>query len=304
MYNKHLLPIVITAILIGGLVVVLWNKKDVITAPAVSPNILYITNPVTNFSGVVEKIDGDTLTLTQLVPTDDTNTSPLPSPVKSGTSVIPRPTPIVKKITYKVTVKKETTIQQSQTTNPFDPVNTTSGVVDKTVTLRDLRVGQYITAISTTDLRKVTDNTFTAASISLAPIQNILSGMVVKATGTQIVVNSVLPVFAGAKIGSEQTTPKDYSITINAATVLYRQGTSTDPTKTVLPTKISLSEIKAGDHVTIYTNEDLSMAEPWTAKAVMQQPLPKVSVPAIPVLPTSAPLSTPTTAISTPAAQP
>ncbi|MCW1310078.1 MAG: hypothetical protein QXP04_05270, partial [Candidatus Nanoarchaeia archaeon] len=125
-----------------------YNKKDGSTPP-ISPNILYLTSPVTSFSGKVENIAGTTLFVSnqydilQTIPVFTTFFPNKPSII---------PTPKIKTLTYKVLITEKTQITQP-------PLNinylfkTVSPTLPPKLTKKDIKVGQYIYINTQTDLR-------------------------------------------------------------------------------------------------------------------------------------------------------
>lgn len=215
----------------------------------ISPNILYITQPVTIFSGVIEKINGSTITVSQAMYLS----SPLVVPATNASS--PPPSPIANTISYNITVNDQTLITQiSPYVNYLFKANTLSNY--QTLSLSDLSVGQNVTINSKVDLRTLKSNTFEAVSINLPAIFNTLGGTITQINGTGLIVKGLSPSNQLSTTNNSLSSPpteQEYIIKITDNTEISRLNPGTPPR----PEKLNLSNLKIGMHVDIYTNSDI-----------------------------------------------
>lgn len=159
---------------------------------ALSPNILEITQPVMNFSGQVDSINGDTLTVTQTI-----NTLPIMPPPGTAETETPKP----KTITYKVKVSDQTMITR-QNVIPAIPVVNASGSANITPPMTQLGIdaiqeGDYVSVMTNEDLRTINSDSFTAVSISLAPAQTSLQGQITEVNGETVTVTGMPTLIPG-----------------------------------------------------------------------------------------------------------
>lgn len=211
-----------------------FSKSNV----GISPNIMYITPPILSFSGMVEKIEGNQVIISYTI-YPNSNISPTPAPVK---------------LTYKVIVDKNTVINR-----PSDNVH---------LTIKDIIVNRQITVTSNIDLRQVTNNQFTAATITLPVLITTINGRIIA------VKNNILTI--KAKIPTTNTTnalsianpvlqkEADYQVKVSDNTEVFRSATPTPPAA-VQWEKISLSDLKIGTSINVYSKEDVVLTQNLTA---------------------------------------
>lgn len=223
----------------------------------ISSDILYLTSPVFSFTGQIENISGNTITLSQTATlrTNQAIAAPM-TPDQSDSQ------PITKKLTYKVTVDKNTSINRPDLTlPPIDPAKPASQAVQPILTINDLKKGETVTALSNNDLRTLAGNSFTAASLQLAPKQTTLSGTIAALSGNSLTVKSyLLP-----SSDPTQATSQDYQITITDQTEIVENDLSADPLKPGQSRKASLSSLKKDQSVTVKTKEDINTQTRLTA---------------------------------------
>lgn len=113
-------------------------KKSV----SLSPNILYVTQPVNSISGKLEKIEKDNIIISRQI---------------DSTASIPGKT-----ISYKVLTTDKTIFIRLSAPNI------------KSITLKELTLGKTVDVVSKVDLRILKDNQFEALSISEIPEKNYI----------------------------------------------------------------------------------------------------------------------------------
>lgn len=259
---NHKIIIVIGLIVLGMLVLFTffdYKKKSELGDQSGSPNILYITQPVTSFSGIVEKIEGNRLTVS-LKQTLIQNVTP-PPPVAVGVSPLPIPTPKIVTITYQIVASDKTQIYQFapyvnylfKTVAPVPPRLTT-------LTIKDIKVGQYITLNSQVDLRTFVGTVFETNIINLPPITNTLNGKIISLEGDILTIKG--KVIEGTFINSAPVVhqEKEYRITIMTDTEISRMSSSVPKNE-----KLSTSDLKKDMQVVVYTAEDVTESQTLTA---------------------------------------
>lgn len=247
----------------------------------ISPNILSLTQPVTYFSGKVAKISGNTLTVTQSISSTPSMLPPTANP--SG----PLPTPKITTVTYSVLVTDTTQISQSmsyipyliKTNKPETEIKTQS-----TLSIKDIKVGQYVSINSLEDLRTLKGNSLEATTISLSQTVNYLNGKIVNVSGNTLTIKAFAPL-SGGPMGTADTTAlapqeKDYVVTLTSATEIsympYNAGMSTAETVTAPKANaLAASDLKKDMQVIVYTAEDVIESNNLTALLVNpMMPLP------------------------------
>src|SRR3989338_323307 len=139
----------IVVLLATGGITLLKSQKSLPSATqvAVSPDIMYITNPVNSFSGKIEKVEADTIEVSQQF---TQNFSP-PAVVTPGQTF---PTPATKSLKYKVKITKNTQISQPPVSVPY-LFNTNVIPTPGKSSVKNLVAGQYVNITSNADLRTI-----------------------------------------------------------------------------------------------------------------------------------------------------
>lgn len=270
---KQKILIIIGAIaglwLVIVLALLLWPKIQIPDTPSVSPNILFLTSPVTNFSGTVDSVSGNTVTVSQTYSLQPFQAGAAPMVAERPDAPIsPMPTPISKKLTYRVTVGSNTQINRPPIMVNYLFLTPSPTPVSK-LTISDIKKGQMITIGSNVDLRTLTDNQFEAVNIQLPPIVNTLNGRIVAVSGNSLTVKSST---AAVPIAESVAEDKEYKITVTDSTEIsrYKPMTGTpDPSKPAPPMpekeKLSLSDLKKDMQVTVWTDDDVTTVPSLTA---------------------------------------
>lgn len=206
-----------------------------------SSNILNLTSPVYNFSGRVEKIEGDTLVITQTI------AAPLLAPAP-GTESKPAEKP--KTISYSVKVSQNANITRQSVVPVNAPVpSSASGILNTptSLSLSDIKVGDYVSVSTDQDLRVISGNSFNALSVSLAPAQTSLMGQITNVEGNLVTVTgSPIGATPGMFVG-----PQEYRLSLNDETELSRRvGTRTS--------RINAGDLKIGQQINATTTQALN----------------------------------------------
>jgi len=279
---NHKKIIVVGIILLGILALFMtvdYKNKNGLNGQTVSPNILYLTSPVNSLSGKVEKIEGNAVSISSQYAL--LQTAPIAITVMPNQPPV-MPTPQIKTITYKLLVTDKTKISQpASNINYLFKTITPSGAPGfptastPNLTVKNIKVGQYITVNSQDDLRTLLKNTFEATMINLPPIINTLNGKIVNITNNTLTLKAFAPVAAAPPMIALDTAPptpqeKEYTIYITQDTEISRNVYGTNMTPGEPPTppkpeKLTLADLKADMRATVYTVEDVIETQTLTA---------------------------------------
>ena len=253
-----ILASIITLIPIGVFVFIKYYPNNSIDNRQVSKNILYVSQPVFSFSGKIEKVDGNILTVSrdQAIETQ--------IPITNPTQAAPIASPKIVKLTYKVIVDDSTQINQPSLPTIYlfrspTPVNPLKSSV------QDLAVDQQINIVSKDDLRTLSSDAFTATLIDLPPKNTSLNGTITKIDNNVIVINATplnnVPLIDTSSQRIANTETKEYIIKINQDTEVSRFEGG------VLPKaeKLSFSDLKINMPVVVYTNSDVATGSTFDA---------------------------------------
>ncbi len=231
-------------------------KKNNPSLNGPASTILFLTQPVKTFSGIIEKIEGDTLTISQNMTTNS----------------------VTQKVTYRVITDKNTQIEQPESPIPYLFAKT-AGAGNKKKTIKDLKVGQAAVVNTDEDLRTLTSQEFKATHVTLNAIMNTLSGPVFDVGGNTLIIKTIPP-FTPV---SETPKERNYRIKITNNTEISRGAA--DGT----PVRLTLNDLKRNMWVVAYTDGDVNLGTDFTALRID----PSVNVEAPTPTPTSPP-ATPT----------
>lgn len=276
-------PIVILVLITIIIVVVVVKVLGVgsnggILAPtsSVSPDILYLTQPIHTFSGTVESVNGNTIVLGAMLPPSTQNLQP------RAPGLSPMPTIVQKQITYTVTVSNSAHLSRlGQSPTLAVPIfqSSQSAAVRqppqiKPLTLSDVQVGMYITVGTDSDLRTLQGSSFTATSVLLPQEVKTIAGSIKGISGNILTVSAV-PVSYGSPFLQQQ--PKDYTITLTSATTIV-ENTPQTPEKQSTQQQLTPSQLQQGMSISVTTDQDMTNTQ--SANAV------SISVVVPPTLPT------------------
>lgn len=259
----------------------------------VSPNILYLTAPVTSFTGKITKIEGSAVYVTQQF---------------TLTSIpLPTPTPALKNVTYKIIVTANTQLTRSPISIPY-LLTTIAPSPPQKLGLSDMRIGQTISLTGQSDLRTLAKDEFEAANISLPPVINSVSGKITQINDNSLVLKAILPLQSAlpgpmggpaAGVNIPVATPQEinYIVTVDSNTEISYQPPSSPPLpgekmaefKPVKPEKVSLQNLKTEMQITVYTDTDVTLTQKFTALRIEPSITPPPVSPAILLSPTSLP---------------
>lgn len=237
---------------------------------SVSSHILSLTQPVTTISGIVDAVGENQITIKQVQSYEQSL-----QPPATNTNVLLSPTPKTDAFTYQVIVSDKTKLHQAAS---FEYLFKTVPTMQK-LSIKDIKVGQYITVSSKVDLRTI-GNVFEAATIDLPQKMNSISGTIIRLDGNTLILKALLPT-------SPTQQEKQFTITITNDTEISHKPVNAlmvpDLSNLPKPEKLSISDLKEGMQVIIYTDVDVLASNQLTALRID----PTINVPA-PVMNTSA----------------
>ncbi len=233
--------IILVVVVVGELI---WVLSGRIGIPFISsPYLLELTQPVYTFSGRVDKVSGNSLTVSsQVAEIGSSNAKPGQSQK-------------MKKISYNVSVDSKTMISRSENQIPYIFKNTSVGPAvitsDKSsLSLKDVRAGDHVNITSSTDLR-IAGNGFTASQITIQPLSTSINGSITAVNGNELIVRAVAPSESlvtanGPAVNQQPAVEKDYQVSVDNETEISRSGSP----------RLNISYLKQGMQVIVYTSED------------------------------------------------
>lgn len=296
--KKFLLPIslLVTAILFTFLGFTLNRSLKVsplagIGLPGTVSDILFLTSPVNSFSGKVTKVEKDSIILTQKMMLPLPFNPPAHIAAGNPATTAPIPTPVSKDITFKVKIAPATQITRPVVSIPYLLISVTPPVPAK-LTISDIKPGQMVSVTTNTDLRTLSGNEFEANFINLPSIINTLSGKIT-AIGDNIITLRAFPPVSMYDMQAQSAQPpkeEEYRVQITTDTEISRFGPPAPFKEGVMPKpaepeKLSLSDLKSNQQVTVYTDVDVTAMKSF--KALRIEPpaeMPPAPVPVSPIL--------------------
>jgi hypothetical protein len=221
-----------------------------------SPYILSITQPVTSFTGTIEKIEGNKITI-QENKTFVKNSSKIPSP-------------IVNTISYQVLISNKTRITQSSFSLYLFKITPTPPQ-QSSLSIKDLKIGQPISAEGTVDLRTLKGNEFEATSVDISPKINTFTGTITRIEGNALnivgyVLNKQTGVFKKKELTGFMTEETEISHMTSGENGLVPKAI-----------KYDYPDLKIDIQATIYTDKDITAADDATIlriDPIMNTPVP------------------------------
>lgn len=249
--------IIIVCITVAAAAYFFVIKRNIPLIQTTSPNILYLTNPVTTFSGKIESVSGNLLTVSQDMI--------LSQPTAIGTS--PTTPPPTKKITYQIQITNKTLIIQAPDNIPYlfsksvstSPASPSAGIAQ--LQASSLKAGQFITVTSAVDLRTLIGNQFEALNINISPDVVMINGKISNIDGNNInisgtaSVNNAFPIGVGLNPQPIQT--KEYTIIVDQNTEISGNPMQSSPSGTLKSEKFSQSDLKKDLQVSVYAKGTL-----------------------------------------------
>ncbi|MFA5136740.1 MAG: hypothetical protein WC489_05095 [Patescibacteria group bacterium] len=240
---------------IGGLVFILLIiflsmvfevcvKNNCLHQQSLSPNILNHTQPITSFSGRIEKVEDNTFYVTG----------------SSGKNN--------KQITFKITTDKNTTINNPYIFVPY-LIKSDFQPTPQPITLNNLSVGQQAAFTADKDLRTLESYEFQAVSVNPSAIHTVISGTI------KNIQNNILTVLGGplADPDINPLTPspmQKYSIEVDQDTEISRLTSPTHVKDVPAIIQFEKTDLTKNMRVVIYT--DVNVKKNTTFKALRIEP--------------------------------
>jgi hypothetical protein len=228
MNRKKLVGIFGILIIISIAGIFLMKKRQSLPArQTISPDILYLTDPAHYFSGVVEKIEGNTI-------------------------LVSSPSSQQKKISFTVKISDKTTITRNPPDIPFSFI-TPKPPVEQKLTIKDIKIGENITVRTDEDLRTFSQNQFEATSITLPDRTKTLQGKITNVGTDRITMIA-------------ETNKKEYAVMLTADTEIsyLLPPDPLDKDQIQKPVKLAISDLKKDMSVVVYTDVDLEKVQIFT----------------------------------------
>lgn len=255
-----------TILLLSGAFYLFQNKDNIFGGKTGSsiPNILFFTNPVTDFTGKVDKISDNSIWISQKYTITPVPTLPNAPTMIPGQVITVPPLPPTKLFTYKVNIASYTVISK-----PDSPVTYLLKKITPTptpkLTIKDVRAGQIVSVVSSSDLRTLKTEEFTAYSLKLPPMVNTITGKIISINAKDSIL--LLKAYQPVQPGDKEPTPTqpkeiEYSISIFQDTEISKMSKAETPKAGTTPIppqpiKFQMTDLKQDMQITVYTDSDV-----------------------------------------------
>jgi hypothetical protein len=241
--------------------------------PTPSQNILFFTSPINNLSAKVEKVEGDVIIVSREFFYQPLAPELLMGAPPEAANPTPFPTPYRQKLTFKIKTTGKTSLERE---GFFVPLFFQKSQTPK-ITLDEIKPGDNLNIFFQEDLRVVNDNQLTATRIVLPPITHQLTGKISKIEGDKIQIEATeMPPMP---LPPEETSQpqKLFTFLIDDKTEVSYQEKVQEKTpdqmmmEMLKPVKLTLSDLKIGDRVRVYSFQDILKTQ--NPKAVRIEPM-------------------------------
>jgi hypothetical protein len=227
-------------------------------APTTSTNILYLTQPVNSFTGIVEAKSGNTITVSQTV--SQANSKSV-------------------KLTYTFLVTNNTSFLNPPVSIPY-LFTTPAPLKENKLGIEDVQVGGTVTVAVKTDLRLLQSTTIEAYNIFLSTSAHNITGSIRDITEKSL----TLKTLKGDILTVNLTNKTEIS------RYVFTPNKPNEPPLAARPEKMNISDLKTGMQATIYIAEDVLTnksvtalrVEPIIAPVVQAEPLISMPAPSVP----------------------
>ena len=235
--KKILLILIFILIGIGaGVTIYLGMNKQATpqTSTPTSTNSNTTTSPLTYLSATIDKIEGNTLTVSQKTSPDQTRT-------------------------YKVKIDNNTKIYGSFTTKPA-ALQLTSSPIAHEIKLEDLKTGNIISLATTIDVNNNSSvKEFTASEIRLPPTINVISGNIKSVDKEGLIIEAFPPLNpANFDPAKQPSLPekKDFTIKLAENVEIYKNNYSPSDGKASYE-KIGVADLKKDMVVSVFADSEV-----------------------------------------------
>ena len=241
--------------------------------PTPSQNILFFTSPINNLSAKVEKVEGDTIMVSRQFSYSPLAPEFLMPAQPESTNPTPFPTPYLKTINFLIKTSPRTLFERE---GFFVPLFFQKSAAPK-LNLTDIKPGDMLNIFFKEDLRTVANNQLTATRITLPPIINQITGKIAKIEGEKIQIEATEIPPMMIESGNPNSPQKLFTFLIDDKTELSYQEKVKEKTpdqmmmEMLKPVKLTLSDLKVGDRVRVYSFQDILKTQ--NPKAVRIEPM-------------------------------
>ena len=241
--------------------------------PTPSQNILFFTSPINNLSAKVEKVEGDTIIVSREFFYQPLAPELLMAAPPEAANPTPFPTPYRQKLTFKIKTTGKTSLERE---GFFVPLFFQKSQTPK-ITLDKIKPGDNLNIFFQEDLRVVNDNQLTATRIVLPPITHQLTGKISKIEGDKIQIEATeMPPMPLPPEETSQPQKLFTFLTDDKTEVSYQEKVKEKTPDQMMmemlkPVKLTLSDLKIGDRVRVYSFQDILKTQ--NPKAVRIEPI-------------------------------
>ena len=241
--------------------------------PTPSQNILFFTSPINNLSAKVEKVEGDTIIVSREFFYQPLAPELLMAAPPEAANPTPFPTPYRQKLTFKIKTTGKTSLERE---GFFVPLFFQKSQTPK-ITLDEIKPGDNLNIFFQEDLRVVNDNQLTATRIVLPPITHQLTGKISKIEGDKIQIEATeIPPMPLPPEETSQPQKLFIFLTDDKTEVSYQEKVKEKTPDQMMmemlkPVKLTLSDLKVGDRVRVYSFQDILKTQ--NPKAVRIEPM-------------------------------
>lgn len=265
-FMKMLIFSVILVLLLAGGYFLFRNGVPFLGKKTASSNIadiLFLTSPVLEFTGKVDKVSGSSLWVSAEFSITPPPTPPNNPTGKPGQLITIPPLPPTKIFTYKVNIASYTVINRPDTAITY-LFNKNTPTPTPKLTISDIGTGQMITVSTSSDLRSVNSKEVEAHTVKLQPILNTLTGKITRIDSKEglIILKAIPPVRTGSKEPTPVPAEKEYSVSVTKDTEISRLSPAETPKTGVTPKlpkplKYEITDLKTDMQITVYTDKDV-----------------------------------------------
>jgi len=241
--------------------------------PTPSQNILFFTSPINNLSAKVEKVEGDVIIVSREFFYQPLAPELLMAAPPEAANPTPFPTPYRQKLTFKIKTTGKTSLERE---GFFVPLFFQKSQTPK-ITLDEIKPGDNLNIFFQEDLRVVNDNQLTATRIVLPPITHQLTGKISKIEGDKIQIEATeMPPMPLPPEETSQPQKLFTFLTDDKTEVSYQEKVQEKTPDQMMmemlkPVKLTLSDLKVGDRVRVYSFQDILKTQ--NPKAVRIEPM-------------------------------
>lgn len=226
------------------------------------PDILFLTSPVTEFIGKVDKVSGNSIWVSgkySITPPPTLPNNPTNIP---GQVITVPPLPPTKTLSYKVNIASYTQITRPDIAVVY-LLNKNTPMPTPKLTVSDIKTGQMVTVSVNGDLRS-TLKEVEAYTIKLPPFMNKLTGKItsIKSNEGLIILKALTPARIILNEPTSAPVENEYAVSVTQATEISLMGTAETPKTGISPrppkpVKYEITDLKTDLQITVYADSDV-----------------------------------------------